>query len=507
MPFAGTPLGQLSILLVEDSAVDAELVADMLVESGILAVFERAEDEEGLIALLTGKRFDIVLSDLSMPGFSGMRALEVVREVHPSMPFVFVSGTMGEELAVQALQQGAADYILKHTPGRLPSAVARAVREARGDAERKRVEVELMRAQRLESMSLLAAGLSHDLRNILQPLLIVPDLLKSHSADPKISHLADVIAECGLRGHEMAESMLSFVRGSRRASENIEVARLFSAVELLLRGSLPSSVKLQIQLLQEDLSLEGNFTELQQVLLNLALNAIQAMPDGGSLQLLAEPVTDVDGNGHLCLRVIDQGTGMSADVLENLFSPFFTTKSNGTGLGLLSCKRIVEGMQGSIQVSSELGVGSRFDLLLPINGRFHARSDITSNAPVGENQLVLVVDNTATRLSLLGNALSSQGYRLALAADAAAALLHVRAQGMPDAVVIDTDLPLMAAGQLLGELQALGYAGPVLLLEDPAQPVDAGLLPPGLLVQTLRKPLEMQHVFRAVGAILQAGNA
>ena len=192
---------------------------------------------------------------------------------------------------------------------------------------------------------------------------------------------------------------------------------------------------------------------------------------------------------------------------DRLFSPFFTTKSNGTGLGLLSCKRIVEGMQGSIQVSSELGVGSRFDLLLPINGRFHARSDITSNAPVGENQLVLVVDNTATRLSLLGNALSSQGYRLALAADAAAALLHVRAQGMPDAVVIDTDLPLMAAGQLLGELQALGYAGPVLLLEDPAQPVDAGLLPPGLLVQTLRKPLEMQHVFRAVGAILQAGNA
>lgn len=507
MPLSGTPLGQLAIVLVEDSPEDAELIADMLLEAGISASFERVDDEDGLVELLTARRVDIVLSDLSMPGFSGMRALEVVRELHPSLPFVFVSGTMGEDLAVQALQQGAADYILKHSPGRLPSAVARAVREARGHVERRKVEVELMRAQRLESMSLLAAGLSHDLRNILQPLLIVPDMLKMHSTDPKVRQLADVIAECGVRGNEMAESMLSFVRGSRRASEHIEVSRLFSAVELLLRGSLPTAVQLHLRLAQQDLALEGNFTELQQVLLNLALNAIQAMPDGGSLELLAEPVTDVDGNDQLCMRVTDQGTGMPADVLERLFSPFFTTKSNGTGLGLLSCKRIVEGMQGSIHVSSEVGVGSRFDLLLPISGRVTARNEVASHAPVGEGQQVLVVDNTATRLSLLGNALSSQGYRLSLAADAAAALLHVRAQGMPDVVVIDTDLPLMAAGQLLGELQALGYSGPALLLEEPAQPVDPDVVPMGLQVQTLRKPLEMQHVFRAVGAILgTAGN-
>lgn len=507
MPRTGPPLGHLNILLVEDSPEDAELICDMLEQSGIDASYQRVDDEDTLVEALSATRFDIVLSDLSMPGFSGIRALEVVHEIHPHLPFVFVSGTMGEELAVQALRQGASDYILKHSPSRLPSAVARAVREARGEAERARAEAELMRAQRLESMSLIAAGLSHDLRNILQPLLIVPDLLKARSDDPRIRQLADVIAECGLRGNEMAESMLSFVRGSRRASERIEVERLFGAVELLLRGSLPANVELHAELKAPGLALEGNFTELQQVLLNLALNAIQAMPDGGRLQLLAEPVSDVDGNTQLCIRVIDQGVGMPPEVLERLFSPFFTTKATGTGLGLMSCKRIIEGLQGSIHVSSEVGVGSRFDLLLPISGGVGARSELLLNMPMGNGQNVLVVDNIATRLSLLGNALSSQGYRLCLASDGAGALHHVQHAGLPDAVVIDTGLPLMPAGKLLRELRAVGFSGPALLLEDPAKPVDPAGFGEAGSVHVLRKPLEMQHVFRAVEAMLTAGSS
>ena len=125
------------------------------------------------------------------------------------LPFLYVSGTMGEEAAVQALREGADDYILKDQPVRLPSAAARAIREARHLVEHERVEKELLRSQRLDCLAMLAAGLSHDLRNILQPLLIVPDLLKTRSDDPRIHQLADVISECGLRGNEMAESMLS----------------------------------------------------------------------------------------------------------------------------------------------------------------------------------------------------------------------------------------------------------------------------------------------------------
>ncbi|WP_313160668.1 response regulator, partial [Stenotrophomonas sp.] len=177
MPLTGPALGALRVLLIEDSPEDAELMCEQMLDAGLEASFERVESADELREALERFLPDIVLSDLSMPGFSGNEALQIVRATCPDVPFIFVSGTMGEENAVAALHQGANDYIIKHHPARLPSAVARAVREARSGIERQRVEAELMRAQRLESLSLLAAGLSHDLRNILQPLLIMPDLL------------------------------------------------------------------------------------------------------------------------------------------------------------------------------------------------------------------------------------------------------------------------------------------------------------------------------------------
>jgi CheY-like chemotaxis protein len=189
------------VLFVEDSPEDAELLQMQLEDAGLAADFMRVDEESALRGALATFHPDIVLSDLSMPGFSGHDALRVVRASAPRLPFIFVSGTIGEDVAVAALQEGANDYILKHNSVRLPAAVDRALREARTEAERARAEAELMRSQRLESMALLAAGLSHDLRNILQPLLIVPELIAQRSDDPRLHQLATVVAECGRRGH------------------------------------------------------------------------------------------------------------------------------------------------------------------------------------------------------------------------------------------------------------------------------------------------------------------
>ncbi|WMJ70504.1 ATP-binding protein [Stenotrophomonas sp. 24(2023)] len=502
MPLTGPALGRLRILLVEDSPEDAELMSEQMLDAGMEAAFERVESEAELRQALLSFQPDIVLSDLSMPGFSGDQALRIVRDAAPEIPFIFVSGTMGEENAVEALQKGANDYIIKHSPARLPSAVARAVREARSAAERMRVETELMRAQRLESLSLLAAGLSHDLRNILQPLLIMPDLLKARTDDAQLHHLADVIAECGRRGHEMAESMLSFVRGSRKPSERIRIADLFGAVALLLRSNLPQAVILQVEVADEALAVEANYTELQQVLLNLALNAIQAMPEGGRLCLEACQDTGVAGEDALRISVIDEGTGMDADTLSHLFNPFFTTKANGTGLGLISCKRIVEGVGGSIQVHSRLGQGTRFDLRLPMQQHAEGLEPVEQLIAAGSGQSILVVDGEATRLSLLGNALSSQGYQLQLASDGAAALRWMQQEAMPALVIADGGSKLLPASQLLGEMVALGYRGPALVLEDTGvEPAGTAFLE-GIDVHLLRKPLQMQQVFRAVAEAL-----
>jgi len=502
MPLTGPALGALRILLIEDSPEDAELMCEQMLDAGLEASFERVESAQELREALERAAPDIVLSDLSMPGFSGNEALQIVRAALPEVPFIFVSGTMGEENAVAALHQGANDYIIKHQPARLPSAVARAVREARSAIDRQRVEAELMRAQRLESLSLLAAGLSHDLRNILQPLLIMPDLMKARTEDPQLHHLADIIAECGRRGHEMAESMLSFVRGSRKPSEHICLVHLFEGVELLLRSNLPAKVTLHLEV-ADGLAVDANYTELQQVLLNLSLNAIQAMPNGGRLTLRAAPASDTHGDDWLRISVTDEGIGMDADTLSHLFNPFFTTKATGTGLGLISCKRIIEGAHGSIHVDSQPGVGTRFDLLLPMREITDTADAVDGPIAAGAGQSILVVDGEATRLSLLGNALSSQGYHLQLASDGAAALRWMQQESMPALVIADAGSKLLSASHLLGEMATLGYRGPALVLEEADVTVPLAVFPPGINVHVLRKPLEMQQVFRSVAEALE----
>ena len=504
MPATGKPLGQLNVLMVEDSPEDAELLSDQMTEEGLQAIFTRVDNEADLRAALDHALPDVVLSDLSMPGFSGHQALNILREYSASVPFVFVSGTMGEEIAVRALREGASDYIIKHQSARLTAAVARVVREARAEGERRRVEAELMRAQRLESLAILAAGLSHDLRNILQPLLIVPDLIRMRSDDAHLSNLADVISECGRRGHEMVDSMLSFVRGSRQPSEAIEIPRLFQAVQLLLRSNVPDNISFEVQVNDEQLQVQANHTELQQVLLNLALNAIQAMPDGGRLCLSAQRADEQDGP-MLRIEVLDQGSGMDAATLGRLFNPFFTTKATGTGLGLVSCKRIVESSGGRIHVQSVVGQGTRFEVLLPLldENELAVADAVAPVLPSGSGQRILVVDAEATRLSFLGNALSSQGYILRLANDGAAAMRHLQEAGMPDLAIIDSAIPLLSAERLLAEMRALSFKGPAIVLED----ADAGIFGNshaslGEQVSVLTKPLEMQRVFREVAAVL-----
>ena len=497
MALSTADLGLLRVLMVEDVPEEAELMSGQILDAGLHAAFQRVESAEQLARALRTYAPDIVLSDLSMPGFTGFDALRMVRQSDPELPFIFVSGTKGEDTALAALQHGANDYIIKDQPARLPSAVARAVGDARAARERRRVESELMRAQRLESLSLLAAGLSHDLRNILQPLLVVPDLLKARTDDPQLHRLADVIAECGRRGHEMAESMLSFVRGSRKPSERVRIAHLFDAVELLLRGSLPESVSLHVRVDDATLAVDANYTELQQVLLNLALNAIQAMPGGGRLFLHAGG--DADG---LRITVQDEGIGMDADTLARLFSPFFTTKPDGTGLGLMSCKRIIEACNGSIAVESTPGRGTCFVLRLPMHAEEEAGDGLEQPLALGRGQWVLVVDGEATRLSLLGNALSSQGYQLQLASDGAAALRWMQQGQMPALVIVDGGARLLPAAHLLGAMTALGFAGAALVLGERDAVLPVGLAPAGVAVRLLPKPLEMQQVFRAVAEAL-----
>jgi signal transduction histidine kinase len=498
------------ILHIEDDPVDAELIEGQLSEGAIEVELRRVDDEAGVREAMQSFRPDLVLSDLTMPGFSGYRALEIVREHSRYAPFIFVSGTMGEETAVKALRHGATDYILKSHMARLVPAVERALSESRDRVLRDRTETELLRSQRLDSLALLAGGLSHDLRNILQPLLMVAPMIADRTQDERLLRLGELVEDCARRGLDMVASMLSFARGSRHSVSRVRMQPLIRALELLLQGTLPKNVRLDTQGVRPDLGFEGNDTELQQCLLNLCLNAIQAMPEGGTLSLAAETVefeepqqiadTRLAPGSYLLISVSDTGAGMSEDVQRRLFTPFFTTKENGTGLGLLSCQRIVSNHRGAMRLTSSPGAGTRFELFLPMQSA--AVQELLGVGPTIADARILVVGEEVGSLTLLGDALGLKGYRTSIAHGGANAIGELENGGLPDLIVLDADMRLLSGVRTLMELQERNYTGPVLLLDDDDGRPTADELPPTLRIEFVRKPVALPELLDAVHRML-----
>ncbi|CAM5242454.1 response regulator [Rhodanobacter lindaniclasticus] len=496
------------VLQVEDSELDAELVLAELEADDIHCQARLVDDEASYLAALGEFAPNIVLSDLSIPGFSGQRALELLRERDEDLPFIFVSATLGEEAAIEALHHGATDYILKQNPVRLASAVRRALVEAEARKSNRRAEADLIRAQRFESLAMLAGGLSHDLRNLLQPLLLAGDSLRDYQDDPRLMRLGNLVRDCGKRGLEMVHSMLSFARGARRA-ERVRVGTLMSAFGLLMQGSVPRSVVMELAIDDPELAFEGNHTELQQCLLNLCLNAIQAMPDGGGLRIettqqrlaedffLAEEVPHA--GRYLRISVIDSGPGMDQAVLEHLFEPFFTTKDAGTGLGLVSCKRIVASHGGVMRVDSKPGDGTRFDLYIPLDELEADAAAIDDMQSLeGAAERVLVVVEEAGQLSLLSDTLDAYGYQAHASQSGTAALQWIEAGGLPDLVLLDADMNLFTGVRTLAALVEQGYEGGVILLARPDAPPDLHELPPLDNLQLVDKPVSTAALLRAL---------
>lgn len=502
----------LRILLVEDEPNDAELLVDELRNDGLQLEWRLVDIESDYCEALDQFEPDIVISDLSMPAFSGYRALEILRERSSLIPFIFVSGTIGEDAAVKALKAGATDYLLKERLARLSSAVSRAVHEARAEMAREHSEKELMRAQRFESLAMLAGGLSHDLRNILQPLLLTAEAIEE-SPDPELRKHGALVADCAKRGLEMVASMLSFARGAKVQVERVKLSALFEALAMLLRGSVPRNIEMVLDSPDDDVVIEGNHTELQQCLLNLCLNALQAMPEGGKLCLSAEP-SAVDESffsdgelqspgAYLKLLVTDTGMGMPEEVRANLFRPFFTTKDTGTGLGLVSCKRIVSNHRGYLRVLSEHGKGTTFEIYLPLEG---VEDTDALAAPIagGRGERVLVVVEKIGKQTMISDSLALNGYDVTTAGSGAHAMQKIDALGTPDIVVMDADLALMSGVQTIAALLDRDYRGPLILLVRDDEVIDRDGLPPIERMRFIEKPVSVNLLLRSVREELDA---
>ncbi len=563
----------MKILHLEDSPDDVELVRQVLREEWPDCEITWVATQGDFLDHLQRSRFDVILSDFKLPGLSGLDALRVAREHAPDTPFIFVSGTMGEDRAIEALRSGAEDYVLKDRMKRLNAAIARALRESeerrqRREAEhrireqaallnqageaifitdledrisywnegaerlygwkseevigrrppqlfdfgmasqgagrdetfakgqwagelrtrnrageilvvesrqtlirdeagnpkarvcinaditgRKRLEEQFLRAQRMENIGLLAAGIAHDLNNMLAPILLAAPMLREHISDSSALAMLGTLEKSAERGANLVRQILAFAHGATGEQSLLQVKHLLRDTVAVMGGTFPKSIKLEDYIPGDLWTINANPTQIHQVLLNLCVNARDAMPNGGTLRLRAEnqlldaavagAIKGGRAGAFLVLQVEDTGTGISPEVLAHMWEPFFTTKGldQGTGLGLSTVRGIVESLTGFVDVKSVAGRGTKFRVYLPaVDGPVvDPANPAVRPIQLGNGELILMVDDERNIREMTATMLTRNGYRVILAADGAEAVMVFAERGAEIRLVI-TDL-------------------------------------------------------------------
>ncbi|HEX4119384.1 MAG TPA: ATP-binding protein [Verrucomicrobiae bacterium] len=518
---------RLRLLHLEDNPLDAELILSSLERDGFECEVMVVQSRTAFEKALASGGFDLVLSDFAIPGYDGPAALAHVRRKTPDLPFILVSGTVGEERAIEVLKSGASDYVLKTRLARLPTAVRRALQDAQflferkrdeerirdqaalldkaqdaicvqslnqiilywnkgahrlygwsaeeavgadanqllfpGQAERaaeplrelirrgewrgefhqvrkdggkivvesrwtlmrdeesnpksilvintdltekKDAEAKFLRTQRMESIGALAGGIAHDLNNTLAPILMAADMLEMEIQSPNGRAMLQTVKNGAQRGTSMVKQILSFARGVSGEHTEMNLKKLILDIESFIRGTFPPGVRVEKKIAPGLFTIRGDATQLHQVLLNLCVNARDAMADGGRILIEVQNV-EVDEtlprkqkNGpHVVLSVTDTGHGMPAEVLKNIFEPFFTTKEagKGTGLGLSTVFGIIKTHGGFVTVSSEVDKGTTFRVYLPaVSTTLAPPAPQQSRAPEPKKSANLAVAATST---------------------------------------------------------------------------------------------------------------
>lgn len=324
--------------------------------------------------------------------------------------------------------------------------------------QQKKLEHQFLRAQRMESIGALAGGIAHDLNNVLTPITMAIDFLRLKVSDSKCQEVLDTIASSAKRGADMVGQVLSFARGVEGRRIDVQPRHLITDIDRICRETFPKDIQLDITMERGLWTIQGDPTQLHQVLLNLCVNARDAMLRGGTLTMHAKNVMldsqfasmniEATPGPHVVIEVKDTGTGITKEVIEKIFDPFFTTKElgKGTGLGLSTSLSIVKSHGGFMQVESEPGMGSRFVVHLPAMGVSHADPEAEPNheLPRGDGELVLVVDDEAFVRQITRQTLEAFGYRVMLASEGAEAVtLYAQHKNEVAVVLTDMMMPVM----------------------------------------------------------------
>jgi PAS domain S-box-containing protein len=335
--------------------------------------------------------------------------------------------------------------------------------------EKKKIEAQLLRSQRMESIGTLASGIAHDLNNILAPILMSASIL--HDLVPEESRsLTNAIEESAQRGTDIVKQVLTFARGIEGERVPLQPRHLIREVQEITRGTFPRSIIIRSGMPRDLWTVIGDSTQVHQILLNLCINARDAMPDGGTLKITAENLTlddcdaimhpDAKPGHYVAISVTDSGTGISPKIIDKIFDPFFTTKEvgKGTGLGLSTVIGIVKSHSGFLKVYSEAGKGSTFKVYLPATPDQQAEPLFKERPalPAGNGELILIADDESSVRKVTETMLRRNGYDVVLANDGLDALT-VYAQRRNDIRVVLTDvmMPVLDGTKLTRALKRM----------------------------------------------------
>jgi PAS domain S-box-containing protein len=645
----------LRLLMVEDSEGDARLLLRQLERGGFAPEWERVETAHALQTALARQPWDVILADYAMPRFDAPAALQTLQASGRDIPFIVVSGAIGEDVAVEMMKQGAHDYVLKQNLARLAPAIQRELNEARQRAqaqaakrqleeqretdqlalrlttdklkaqaelldltqdaivvcdlvgqiqfwnkgaerlydrtapeaigqnltltvepagvsalqdslvqthhtggwngelqklaktsrkltvqsrcslvrnaagapqsilvvetdvtEKKQLEAEHLRAQRVESIGTLANGIAHDINNILVPIGLIVPMLREQVKDPTALRWLDMVEASVQRGAAIIKQVVTFSRGQRSEKVPTSILRILEEVANVVRETFPKTIRLETRWPKELWLVVGDATQLQQVLMNLAINARDAMPEGGILTLAAEnvevdelfacSVPDAKAGPHVAWLVTDTGQGISPEHLERIFDPFFTTKEvgKGTGLGLSTVLGIVRDHRGFIRVESQVGEGSRFRVYVPAQpGAVAAAEESSQWLAQGKGELILVVDDEESIRNVTKTVLERNGYQVLLAGDGIEALtLITQNLARIQAVLTDLIMPQMDGLTLIRAVQKLAPQIKTLATTGGESASRFGPLSLQGLKTVLRKPFTPAALLQSLRALL-----